>query len=124
MDTKFIMALKIKEQPNFTLLSWNLPVGSIYLDLLIVIAVACIGSFSSPRNSSGTWLLLLVLLCSLLKSKYCSGFPGHLAARTEGVSCCEEQQSFRRLAMPCDLSRLKTLDNAYDLEDVFSIKIT
>lgn len=92
VDTKFMMALKIKQQPNFTLLSWNLPIGSIYLDPLIVIAVACVGSFLSPGKSSGTWLLLLVLLYSLLKSKYCCVFPGHLAARTDAASCCEKQQ--------------------------------
>lgn len=109
----------MKQQPNFTLLSWNLPIESIYLHPLIVIAVICIGFFASPGNSSGTWLLLLVLLCSLLKSEYCSGFQGHLAARTDAVSCCEEEHSFRRLAIPCDFSRLKTLDDAYELEDVF-----
>lgn len=92
MDTKFIKALKIKQQPNFTLLSWNLPIGSIYLDPLIVIAVAYVDSFSSPGNSSGTWLLLLVLLCGLHKSKYCSKFPAHLATRTDAVSRCEEEQ--------------------------------
>jgi len=118
------VAVKIKQQPNFTLLSWNLPIGSIYLEPLIVIAVACVGSFSSAGNSGGTWLLLLVLVCSFLKSKYCSRFPGHLAARTDAVLCCEEEQSFWRLAIPCDIFRLKTLGNAYKLEDVFSIKIT
>lgn len=121
------MVLKIKQRPNSALLRWILLVGSVYLYSLTVIAVAYIGSFSSLRNSSGMWLLLPELLCGLLEGKHCSGFPGHLAAGTDAVSCCEEEQNFRRLALPCDISGLKTLD-AYKLVDVglwlfFSMKI-
>lgn len=63
VDTKFITALKRKQKPNFISLSWNLPIESIYLGPLMVIAVACIGSFPSAGNSSGNSVVSGALQC-------------------------------------------------------------